>query len=286
MSASPRRAIQPVRWGCFLFSCCLISVASSLLAENEQSTSNVPTAATQTQSSPVPQKTRQNFLSHMTKAHSLVEQENWLEAAKAINVALSINPQSQAAVELGNFINQQLSHQTNAQNVQRFKELIAHEMWSDAHALGKTLVNSTQELMAEMDRVARLTVIEQELVALLGQPSLLSKKPAAARIERVNRLAKNLDSGVRLSAQLETLNREHKRWTTPVQITLVSDNKTNVLIRPGRNLGKFKVKHLELMPGNYVVLGRRQGHREAREALSLEPGAPPSRVIVIADQSF
>ena len=222
----------------------------------------------------------------MTKAHSLVEQENWAEAAKAINVALSINPQSQAAVELGNFINQQLSHQTNAQNVQRFKELIAHEMWSDAHALGKTLVNSTQELMAEMDRVARLTVIEQELAALLAQPSLLSKKPAAARIERVNRLAKNLDSGVRISAQLVTLNKEHKRWTTPVQITLVSDNKTNVLIRPGRNLGKFRVKHLELMPGNYVVLGRRQGHREAREALSLEPGAPPSRVIVIADQSF
>ena len=62
-------------------------------------------------------------------------------------------------------------------------------------------------------------------------------------------------------------------YATPVRVTLRSDGETLVTIRRVEELGAFRRHALDLRPGTYVVVGRRDGYRDARLELVVEPGA-------------
>ena len=74
--------------------------------------------------------------------------------------------------------------------------------------------------------------------------------------------------------------------TEKQEIRLVSDGKTEVKITPGRSLGTFKELKIAVVPGKYRISGRKAGHREKVEKISVAVGDKPVTVTVIADTKF
>jgi len=64
--------------------------------------------------------------------------------------------------------------------------------------------------------------------------------------------------------------------STPVSVTLRSDNLTAVTVYRVGELGNFTERALQLKPGRYVVVGTRSGYRDVRRELNVAPGAAPA----------
>ena len=92
--------------------------------------------------------------------------------------------------------------------------------------------------------------------------------------------------GKRIGEKIKRLNEVSRLWTTPVVINLNSDGYTNVMLRPGRNLGRFRAQTFQLMPGEYELIGRRDGFREVRQALRLDPNDEPKTIEIKASERF
>jgi len=78
--------------------------------------------------------------------------------------------------------------------------------------------------------------------------------------------------GPRLTGKVEALERLLTVAQTPLRITLVSDNLTDVAVYKVGRLGKFLTKELDLRPGTYTVVGSRNGFKDVRKKLVVKPG--------------
>ena len=79
-------------------------------------------------------------------------------------------------------------------------------------------------------------------------------------------------AGARLSRQIEGLSQIVAIASTPIRVALVSDNLTEVTVYKVGRLGAFERRVLELRPGTYTVVGRREGYRDVRRELRVVPG--------------
>ena len=82
--------------------------------------------------------------------------------------------------------------------------------------------------------------------------------------------------GPRLRRQRAALEQLLKDARTPVDVPLLSDGVTEVVVLRVGTLGTFHKKDVPLRPGSYVVLGKRRGYRDTRKTLVVSPGARPA----------
>ena len=100
---------------------------------------------------------------------------------------------------------------------------------------------------------------------LLTEPGMIKK--ATERLL----VAVKYEQKPRLKAQTMELKRLLKLANTPVSISLVSDNLTDVtLFRIGK-LQRFNNKKIIILPGKYVAVGIRNGYRDVRVEFKVIP---------------
>ncbi len=76
----------------------------------------------------------------------------------------------------------------------------------------------------------------------------------------------------RLTAQLSKLDELIAGFDVDTRVQITSDNSTRVSIPRVGELGVFDSRELLLRPGNYTVIGTRDGYRDVRRELKIEPG--------------
>ena len=86
--------------------------------------------------------------------------------------------------------------------------------------------------------------------------------------------------GPQLAARITKLEQLVTIATTPVKITIESDNLTDVAVYRIGKLGRFEVHELELRPGTYTVVGARDGYQDVRQKIVVKPGRQPIRVTI------
>ncbi|MCY3854867.1 MAG: hypothetical protein OXF78_01055 [Rhodospirillales bacterium] len=70
----------------------------------------------------------------------------------------------------------------------------------------------------------------------------------------------------------------------PVEITVVSDQATVVMIRGVRSLGRIDRTTVTLRPGTYVFQGYRAGYRATQVEVRVAVGSKPGEVVVVCDE--
>ena len=70
----------------------------------------------------------------------------------------------------------------------------------------------------------------------------------------------------------------------PVQFE--SDNQTNVVIYKVGTLGVFGSRTLELRPGPYVVVGTRDGYRDVRRNIRVDPAGNMPPVVIRCEEAI
>ena len=67
---------------------------------------------------------------------------------------------------------------------------------------------------------------------------------------------------------------------TPVNVTIESDNFTQIAVYKVGKLGRFSQHELKLRPGTYTVVGAREGYQDVRQKIVVRAGQQALRVIV------
>jgi tetratricopeptide (TPR) repeat protein len=78
----------------------------------------------------------------------------------------------------------------------------------------------------------------------------------------------------RLASKISALRELVTRAGTPQRLTLNSDGATSVAIYHVGRLGEFTTRQMELLPGDYTIVGSRPGYRDVRKVVRIRPGVP------------
>lgn len=227
-----------------------------------------------------------NFNRAMSQAHRHIQAKDWESASRVLESALKINSKSVSAKELLEFVHKTRASIANASLVEQLQQLIHTEQWAKVSEVAKGRDLQHSSLQADVYRAQKLTEFEDDLDEYLKQPQRFSRKTLQSEIQRLNRVSATVDLGTRLSKKHLEFQNLHQQWITPIEIVILSDGNTNVSIRPGRELGRFKTQRIRVVPGDYEISGLRKGYREMRIPVSLKPGDPSREIIVVANEPF
>jgi hypothetical protein len=92
--------------------------------------------------------------------------------------------------------------------------------------------------------------------------------------------------GPKLERQIARLTDLVAEFSTPVQVRLLSDGKTEVVVYKVGTIGRFATHALVLRPGTYTVVGRRPGYRDVRHRLVVRADAPPKPLDVRCEEEI
>lgn len=232
---------------------------------------------------------QQQFHRAMSEGYAALDQGSFSEARSAFQRAGKLQADS---AEVSSALAELQSAETAARLASLRREgrrLEDSEAWEDAVAryrealqLDATIVFA-QEGLARAEPRARL---DQQLREALEAPERLADPAVAASLEKVLQQARTLPAqGPVLTAQLAELEQMLAQATTPLTVTLRSDQQTEVLVQRVARLGQFAERRLELRPGTYTAVGSRDGYRDVRETFTIRHGeAPPPVFIACTEQ--
>ncbi len=220
------------------------------------------------------------FAQAMAQGQKALAGGDRVRARAAFEQALAIEPQAAGTQEalaqlaLGDqsaLIARQRAAAATAVREERWADAI--RAYDAALALDATLVFATAGKAEAEPRAALGARIERLLAAPARLESEEGRRGARALRAEAEDTATAAGNSPLLRQQAAALERAIALAETPVRVTLLSDNLTEVVVYRVARLGAFAARELELLPGRYTIVGRRAGFRDVRRELEIAPGA-------------
>jgi tetratricopeptide (TPR) repeat protein len=226
----------------------------------------------------------------ITEGFTALDSQRFDGAAEVFGEALTMRPDSDVAqdglaqAEQGSLMNSIMMAEVRAMAFER------RELWDEAIARYREALatDPTLEFAIEgLERAQRRADLAAKIEALIGTPGRLLNDEGRADANLVLEEARAIeDPGPEHAAQTERLARLIDVASTPVSVTLVSDNATEVTLYRVGELGTFMTHELSLKPGEYTAVGARRGYRDVRETFTVLPGAENGPVTVICVEAI
>ena len=212
------------------------------------------------------------------------------EARQAIDRALALRPEDPG-------VQNALAQLLAAERRERIatlqaeaQQLVAAEQWPAAVlkyeailAIDAGLLNARNELAGAQARAS----LDQRLEQALARADRFNDDAIAGPARQlVDEAAAMPAPGPRLRAQVEQLRTQLAVAAQPVAVQFESDNQTNVVIYKVGALGLFTSRRLELRPGPYVVVGTRDGYRDVRRNIRVDPAGTMPPVVIRCEETI
>ena len=228
--------------------------------------------------------TQQRFHRAMSEGYEALDQGSFDKARSAFQRAGTLQADS---AEVGTALAELRSAETAARLAGLRREgrsLEDSEDWEDAVARYQEALQLDASIVFAQEGLARAQPrarLDRQLREALDAPERLADPAVAASLEKVLRQARTLSpQGPVLAAQLAELEQALVQATTPLTVTLRSDQQTEVLVQRVARLGQFAERSLELRPGTYTAVGSREGYRDVRQTFTLRHGEAPPPVFI------
>ncbi|TFH75613.1 hypothetical protein E3V39_05800 [Gammaproteobacteria bacterium LSUCC0112] len=218
------------------------------------------------------------FTQAMSEGFALLQQSQSDQAIVAFERALQIKPGNPQAQEAIDQTRTELTLQAIEAQRTRALSLESAEQWKEAISAYDAILALDSNLVFAQegrDYSARRVQLDELLELNLNNPLRLSEAAAFDEANAVLKIATDLardlsqdaqmSMGPRLQSQITRTEQLLQQMQIPVQLTLVSNNATNVTIFQVGQLGTFTETTLQLKPGRYVAVGTRPGYRDVRE---------------------
>lgn len=231
--------------------------------------------------------TREQFENRMTEGFSALNKIDFLSARALFMDAKSLFPKSIELIDAFRQLDQAEKDFFISNLKEQIEDFEKNEQWELAiEGYEKILekdrdIEFAKEGLLEVSKRSELTRKIQEYIDnynALNDPEIMEK--ATTLLIEVSVFEKK----PRLNAQIEELRRLLKRANTPIEISLVSDNYTNVRILKVGVLHLFESRNIKLRPGNYVAVGIRAGFRDVRVEFTVAPEINMRPVKVICEE--
>jgi tetratricopeptide (TPR) repeat protein len=230
------------------------------------------------------------FTRAMTEGYAALEDERFADARSAFGRAGALregSPEVAAALE----------EVKVAQTASRLRALqgqaetqVADEAWAEAvESYEAALEIDGSVLFAQrgLQEARTRAELDQRLRGLLEDPDRLSDREVAASAEELLAYARQVEPrGPVLREQIRELQQRIELANTPIAVTFLSDNATEVVVLRVLRLGQFEREELELRPGEYTAVGTRRGYRDVRETFRVSHGERVPTVTVVCTEAI
>jgi hypothetical protein len=228
------------------------------------------------------------------RALDAMEREDWPMAFLAVNRAMELDPEFPDVRSMHTAVREQLAGEVLDRPAMRERERSellataqrreAAEDWEAAHRawlqLGQIWEDSSVAEGVERTRTFR--VLEERINRAAG--ALRSSQADALAEDLQDWEGPELAEG--LAVKAGTFLEAWRLENMPVPVRFTSDAETEVtLLRVGR-WGTFVERTEELLPGDYVAVGSRLGHRDVRVPFTVPPGSESVEVDVRTVEGF
>lgn len=229
------------------------------------------------------------FQTHVSKGIEYRDRGDLEEARGSFAAALKIKPKSDLVRELVEDVEIRIANAELESLRSRVQAALNNEDWLASSALLTQLTGKLDDPVAVESQLS----LVQERIKLEGtvdrlltyQESGLTRSRRGEIRDFLSRAAA-IDAGVRIGTKVGAIKQLLDEWSTPVLVTLHSDNKTEVRVRPGRSLGKFRSRKVEMLPGSYRISGIRSGYHEVVHEIELKPRQNPMTLTVECRERF
>jgi tetratricopeptide (TPR) repeat protein len=234
--------------------------------------------------------TSRDFNAAMTRAMAALDAGQTGAAGKALDEAEGLQPGDSAVrdarqrlrgmrAQAGlNSLRRQAAGKVGSEDWQAAAELYRKALAIDpAAGFAKTGLRRAEErikLHAQFDHYLDKPVRVYSAVPLANAEQLLAAASEAPAEEP------------RLAGKISALRELVTRAGTPVTVTLNSDGLTSVVIYRVGRLGQFDSHQLDLLPGDYTVVGSRPGYRDVRKVVAVRPGVPLQPLLVRCEEEI
>jgi tetratricopeptide (TPR) repeat protein len=217
------------------------------------------------------------FQQAMSRALQAMAEGKTTAARTALQKAETIKPGDRAVDDL----KQQLLLNLRAgrlsalrQNAERMER---EERWSDAlktctEALS---LDSNAAFASSCKERAKLRVeLDNQFAAIFAKPERLFTDGPRKEARQTLRYASQFSPrGPILTSQMDRLDVLVTEAEAEIEVVIISDGLTDVVIYHVGRLGLFQKKQLVLRTGNYTATGSRNGFRDVRQTLKVRPGS-------------
>lgn len=171
----------------------------------------------------------------------------------------------------------------------RAAELERQEQWHKAAVNYRKLIAQDNSLVQAHTGKARTEArakLDDQLQELLGDPLTLGQGNRNKYARKVLADARALDADTpRINGQIEQLETALTQSLIPITVRLQSDASTQITIYHVGQLGNFAEREIALRPGRYTVVGTREGYRDVRQEIVVDPaGSAPVVTIQCAEK--
>ena len=154
-------------------------------------------------------------------------------------------------------------------------------------ARAQQLQPNNQTALKNRQEANAVTAASRQIREHLEQPRRLEDLAAADAVAAYAReIAPLTEASAKLRAQHAELTRVARLYQTEVPVTVVSDNKTQIIVRGIGRVGKTERREIRLRPGARVFEGSREGYKSKLVTLEIAPGAASAEVTVICDEKI
>ena len=228
---------------------------------------------------------KEQFQSSLSKGYALMKEEKFDEAEAAFQKSLEIDPESKAGQQAIEEL--EIQRRTTLTKSLKYKGLIAevNEEWDDAKSYYETILNfdsNIGEVKDSLMRVnSRIRLINQ-MISFIAQAENLNDEKLFNQAQQVLIQAQSImNKGPKMTQQISELEQTLKIASTAVEVTLISDLKTDVLLYKTGKFGLFEQKTILLKPGVYTAKGTRIGYRDTTLRFKVSPENLDQRFIII-----
>ena len=227
----------------------------------------------------------QDFNKAMSEGYSALNEARFDTAKKAFLTAAALQQGStEAASALEQVATAQTAQRLSTLN-QRGQKNEQQEQWQkavddyeQAQQLDRSIVFASEGLQRSRARAA----LDQELRTTIEAPQRLSDAAVATAVAKQLQQAKQIrPRGPVLTRQIDRLETLLQRANATVNITLRSDEETDVIVYKVARLGRFTQRELTLRPGTYTATGTRNGYRDVRQSFTIAHDSAPTNVTII-----
>ena len=228
---------------------------------------------------------KEQFQSSLSKGYALMKEEKFDEAEAAFQKSLEIDPESKAGQQAIEEL--EIQRRTTLTKSLKYKGLIAevNEEWDDAKSYYETILNfdsNIGEVKDSLMRVnSRIRLINQ-MISFIAQAENLNDQKLFNQAQQALIQAQSImNKGPKMTQQISELEQTLKIASTPVEVTLISDLKTDVVLYKTGKFGLFEQKIILLKPGVYTAKGTRIGYRDTTLRFKVTPENSDQRFIII-----
>ena len=240
-----------------------------------------------------------DFVAFMSDGYTALDMNNFELALDSFNQAKAIYSSDPSAENLHNIrtveqaiaqLNNRRSQLYVQQQMTTATQQETQEQWQQAQLTYQQLLATDSTLVEAKAKLVRVKIraqLDQQITSVLNDPLTLADQNLYAAAQRILLDARGINNpGPKLEKQIAQLEAVIKRSQTPVEVNLLSDNKTQVTVYRVAKLGAFQQISVQLVPGRYIVVGSRKGYRDVRVELTVEGVNPLPAIPIICTEKI